>query len=148
MKNKKGFTLIELLAVIVILAIIALIATPVVLGIIDDARKSAARDSAFGVVSTAKLHFAETLLNTADAPAYDDTEATTGRVFTCDGTACRTTGGTPISLNIDGTVPVGDLTISNAGVVTSTELKFNGTYCYTITNSVVSADTVECTTTP
>ena len=38
---KKGFTLIELLAVIVILAIIALIATPIILGIINDARKEA-----------------------------------------------------------------------------------------------------------
>jgi len=36
--NKKGFTLIELLAVIVILAIIALIATPIILGIIRDSR--------------------------------------------------------------------------------------------------------------
>ena len=32
--KEKGFTLIELLAVIVILAIIALIATPIILGII------------------------------------------------------------------------------------------------------------------
>jgi len=38
---KKGFTLIELLAVIVILAIIALIATPIILGIIEDARAEA-----------------------------------------------------------------------------------------------------------
>ena len=38
---KKGFTLIELLAVIVILAIIALIATPIILGIINDAKDSA-----------------------------------------------------------------------------------------------------------
>ena len=38
---KKGFTLIELLAVIVILAIIALIATPIILGIINDAREKA-----------------------------------------------------------------------------------------------------------
>ena len=38
-KSKKGFTLIELLAVIVILAIIALIATPIILGIVEDARK-------------------------------------------------------------------------------------------------------------
>lgn len=45
MKNK-GFTLIELLAVIVILAIIALIATPIILGIINDARKSARERSA------------------------------------------------------------------------------------------------------
>ena len=37
---KKGFTLIELLAVIVILAIIALIATPIVLNIISESKKS------------------------------------------------------------------------------------------------------------
>lgn len=37
--NKKGFTLIELLAVIVILAIIALIATPIILGVIGDSQK-------------------------------------------------------------------------------------------------------------
>ena len=40
MRNK-GFTLIELLAVIVILAIIALIATPIILGIIKDTKKEA-----------------------------------------------------------------------------------------------------------
>ena len=38
---KKGFTLIELLAVIVILAVIALIATPIVLSIINDTKESA-----------------------------------------------------------------------------------------------------------
>ncbi len=38
---KKGFTLIELLAVIIILAIIALIATPIILNVIDDSKKSA-----------------------------------------------------------------------------------------------------------
>lgn len=38
--NKKGFTLIELLAVIVILAVIALIAAPIILGIIADSRES------------------------------------------------------------------------------------------------------------
>ena len=49
MKNK-GFTLIELLAVIVILAIIALIATPVILGIIEDSRNSAKLNSAQYVI--------------------------------------------------------------------------------------------------
>ena len=40
-KFKKAFTLIELLAVIIILAIVALIATPIILDVVDDARKSA-----------------------------------------------------------------------------------------------------------
>ena len=49
MKNK-GFTLVELLAIIVILAIIAVITVPIVLGIIDDAKKGIAIDSAHGYV--------------------------------------------------------------------------------------------------
>lgn len=40
--KKRGFTLVELLAVIVILSIIALIAVPVILGMIEDSRKQAA----------------------------------------------------------------------------------------------------------
>jgi len=48
--KKKGFTLIELLAVIVILAIIALIATPIILSMINNARKSAAKSSAYGYI--------------------------------------------------------------------------------------------------
>ena len=48
--NKKGFTLIELLAVIVILAIIALIATPIILNVIDTARKGAKESSTLGYI--------------------------------------------------------------------------------------------------
>lgn len=48
---KKGFTLIELLAVIIILAIVALIATPIVLDVVNDARKSAAESEANMIVS-------------------------------------------------------------------------------------------------
>lgn len=48
---KKGFTLIELLAVIIILAIVALIATPIILDVVDDARKSAATSEANVIVS-------------------------------------------------------------------------------------------------
>ena len=45
MNNKKGFTLIELLAVIVILAIIALITTPIVLNLINQSKEAANKRS-------------------------------------------------------------------------------------------------------
>ena len=47
-KKKNAFTLIELLAIIVILAIIAVITVPIILNIIENSRKGAATDSAYG----------------------------------------------------------------------------------------------------
>ncbi len=55
---KKGFTLIELLAVIVILAVIALIATPIILGIIEDTRKSSKDESVKLYLDTLKKSIA------------------------------------------------------------------------------------------
>ena len=43
---------------IVILAIIALIATPIIVGVIDDAKKNAFTDTAYGVAEAAKLYYA------------------------------------------------------------------------------------------
>lgn len=54
--KKQGFTLIELLAVIVILAIIALIATPMILGVIEKARKGAAESSALGYIDAVEKY--------------------------------------------------------------------------------------------
>ena len=76
--NKKGFTLIELLAVIIILAIIALIAVPTILNIIDNSKKKALVNSAYGMISAAELYYTEWLLinNTVDktfsGPEYTD----------------------------------------------------------------------------
>ena len=57
MKEKnKGFTLVELLAVIVILALIALIATPIILNVISDAKKQAAKDSAYGYMDAVEKY--------------------------------------------------------------------------------------------
>ena len=52
MKNK-GFTLIELLAVIVILAVVALIAYPVITGIVENSKKNSALRSIEGYVEAA-----------------------------------------------------------------------------------------------
>lgn len=62
--NKKGFTLIELLAVIVILAVIALIATPQILGVIETARKGSAESSALGFVDAVEK---QVMLNEVDS---------------------------------------------------------------------------------
>ena len=72
MKNK-GFTLIELLAVIVILAIIALIATPIILGIINDARTNAKKRSAELVYTGVEYAYTSVLFKqTSNGTVKDD----------------------------------------------------------------------------
>ncbi|MBR1717775.1 MAG: prepilin-type N-terminal cleavage/methylation domain-containing protein, partial [Bacilli bacterium] len=51
--KKRGFTLIELLAVIVVLAVVALIAFPIIAGIIEKTKRSAAYRSVEGYVEAA-----------------------------------------------------------------------------------------------
>ena len=140
MKARKGFTLIELLAVIVILAIIALITVPVVIKIINNAKKGAAEDSAYGVVESAKLFWASNQAN------FENNYATV--TFTCnDQKVCSVTTpetGLTGNLDISGTKPTsGTITISN-GNVTVSGLKFGEYYCSTDTQNT---DKVACGTT-
>ena len=113
MKRRNGFTLIELLAVIVILAIIAVIATPIIVGIIEDARKSAAADSAYGALDAVEKYYTQSLLSTTQATlpltvdfgAQADTDtAIAGTKVTMSGT--KPTAGT-VTLVSDGTFCVG-----------------------------------------
>jgi uncharacterized protein (TIGR02145 family)/prepilin-type N-terminal cleavage/methylation domain-containing protein len=60
---KKGFTLIELLAVIVILAIIALISSPIIIGLIDNVRKEAFKDTGYGIIEAGELLFSKALFD-------------------------------------------------------------------------------------
>ena len=55
--KRQGFTLIELLAVIVVLAIIALIATPIVMNTIESSKKGATIESVRNMVHAAELYF-------------------------------------------------------------------------------------------
>ena len=72
--NNKGFTLIELLAVIVILAIIALISTPIIIGVIENARNKAAVNSAYGVIDAAKLAYTESIMSSTTSTSGNVTD--------------------------------------------------------------------------
>ena len=76
MKSNKGFTLIELLAVIVILAIIALIATPRILDVVEEARKGAAKSSILGYIDAVEKQAMINQLND------DDTDDITADTYT------------------------------------------------------------------
>ncbi len=69
---KKGFTLIELLAVIVILAIIALIATPMILGVIDSAKKGAAESSTYGYIDAIEKSDLQDMIDTGNYQTKKD----------------------------------------------------------------------------
>ncbi|MCI9233314.1 MAG: prepilin-type N-terminal cleavage/methylation domain-containing protein [Bacilli bacterium] len=63
MKKEKGFTLIELLAVIIILAIMALISIPLILNLIEKAKKNAFEESAYGIMESVRLYYMENIID-------------------------------------------------------------------------------------
>ena len=54
---KKGFTLLELLAIIILLAIIALIITPITIDVIKDAKKQVELSSVKGLIDSAGVYY-------------------------------------------------------------------------------------------
>ena len=104
--KKRGFTLIELLAVIVILAIIALIATPIILNMINNARKSAAVDSAYGYIEAVEYNNSMNMINKDKYPLIEDGEDIDISTIT--------------NINIKGTKPdSGKISISKKRVVSA-----------------------------
>ncbi len=63
---KKGFTLVELLAVIVILAIITLVAVPTINRMVQEGKKNALKDSAYGLIESANYYYAQTMIKNSD----------------------------------------------------------------------------------
>jgi type IV pilus assembly protein PilA len=59
--QKHGFTLIELLAVIVILSVIALIATPIIMNAIEESKKGASKVSAYSYIRTIEYSIATSI---------------------------------------------------------------------------------------
>ena len=115
LKNKYGFTLIELLAVIVVLAIIALIATPIVMNTIKKAKQGAAERSADSYVKQVEVAVAEERLS--------KNEVLEGEYqITSDGNLCRDKSAScsdeeKIKIEMSGTKPTsGKIKITNGSV--------------------------------
>ena len=86
MRSKKGFTLIELLAIIVILAIIAVITVPIVLNIIENARKGAVQNSALGYIDAVDKYYASRLFVDSGFQMIDGTYSIINDGYLSDGT--------------------------------------------------------------
>lgn len=105
---KKGFTLIELLAVIVILAIIALISVPMILGVIEKAKKGAAQSSALSYIDAAEKASITAELNNENLIGDFSVDQLMDKV------------------KLKGTKPSkGTLNINSKGIVTSAQLCIN-----------------------
>ncbi len=102
-KNTKGFTLIELLAVIVVLAVIALIATPIVLNLVKEAREGAARESVTSYMKAVENAVLKEMVNGTDGTnVVFCTEYTiSGTTLTGKGSDCKT----PLTVEVSGKTP-------------------------------------------
>ena len=125
--KRKGFTLIELLAVIVVLAIIALIATPIVMNTIKNAKKGAAERSADNYIKQVETAVAEERLN--------KNEVLEGEYqITSDGNLCRDKSAScsddnKIKIEMSGTKPTsGKIKITNGSVDQSSSSMTVGDY--------------------
>ena len=130
--NQKGFTLIELLAVIVILAIIALITTPIVLDLISNARADAAKNKLYGVLDAVRLAYTQNQVS--DNP---ETGSTITHNFGGDNPLKFANKENGTSISISGESPTGGTVTINTetGTITATGILFEGFTCSTNADS-------------
>jgi len=79
-KKNKGFTLIELLAIIVILAIIAIITVPIILNVIDNAKRGTAKDSAYGYKDAISKYYVSGMLEDESIKLSGDYNVVDGKL--------------------------------------------------------------------
>ena len=138
LKNKKGFTLIELLAVIVVLAIIALIATPIVMNTIKNAKKGAAERSADNYVKAVEQKVAESRIDGTKIANGTYNIQPDGNL--CPASGCGENDKDKITIDMSGTKPTsGTVTISNGEVSQEETIMTVGDYGVGYKNGKISA---------
>ena len=145
--KRKGFTLIELLAVIVVLAIIALIATPIVMNTIKNAKKGAAERTADNYIKQVETAVAEERLN--------KNEVLEGEYqITSDGNLCRDKSAScsddnKIKIEMSGTKPTsGKIKITNGSVDQSSSSMTVGDYTVSYNSAKKTYEATEKGNTP
>ena len=154
LKRGKGFTLIELIAVLVIMAIIALIVTPLVMNIIRKARTSADKRSIDAYGRSIELAIAGYLMDKGSFPISIDQLTIE---YSGDEVVCSTT-----QINTDSSVYLAGCTVGGRSVENYTygkeettptptytayqvgdHVSYNGVTYYVIENSDTTNDTVK-----
>ena len=132
MKKKKGFTLVELVTVLVILAIVALIATPLVLTLIKNTEISANKKSIDAYGKAVEMAAMSHMMKKGDYPKdlYSLKTKYTGKEVKCN----------VMYLNTDGSLFLSKCTVD--GVEVKAEKEFDGYYHYGKVEEVKEAPAV------
>jgi type IV pilus assembly protein PilA len=144
--KKKGFTLIELLAVIVILAVIAIMVTPMIVSTINSAKENAAKASALNYIDAVEQYaMSESAKgNTLESKTYNISELSAvgvnGKKPTSGTVTISNNIVTDFDLTNDGyeikrTGADGEVTVIEAGTV----VQLTGTPIGTITDNLMTA---------
>ena len=149
-KRSRAFTLIELIAVLVIMAIIALIVTPLVMSIIKKARISADKRSIDAYGRSVELAIANYLLDNGDFPTEisqltieysgDRVECSTTQLNSDSSiylAGCRVAG-----RSVDGYTYGSDKTPTYTAYTVGDEVSYNNIDYYVIKDSSASEETV------
>ena len=140
--NKKGTSLVELIAVIVIMGIIAGIAVPVTIAVINRQKKNAAEKSAEAVISTIKNFTNEMLVKAtgtftitlAYPTAAADADNKPATVTINYGTGSDVTWATPADFRVEN--------LKATGSIQAVYTLATATYAFTPTNFAVSGYTI------